>query len=105
VKKIEYNSHLTRSGIEGEWILRLLTYKEEYGYNTKDPYVLHKGKKATSKVIAYEKDMGKSIESETAFYRNLILSEDCEVSEYFKTAISQGKDDIPVYKIVDYFLL
>jgi hypothetical protein len=101
VKRIEYDSHLTRSGIEGEWVLRLLAYKEEYGYNTKDPYVSYRGIKATDNVIAYEKDVESS--EKTAFYRNLILSEKCVVSEYFKTTISQDKDGIPIYKIADNF--
>jgi group I intron endonuclease len=97
VKNIEYDSCLTGSGIEGKWILRLLAYKEEYGYNTKDPYVSHRGEKTTDRVVTYENNG-----NQTNYYRDLILTEDCEVSGYFKTAISQDKEDIPIYAVTEF---
>lgn len=36
---VEQKEHLTRSGIEGMWMLRLRTYDKRFGYNYKDPFV------------------------------------------------------------------
>lgn len=35
---VEERESLSRSGLEGAWMLKLKTYDKEYGYNYKDPF-------------------------------------------------------------------
>lgn len=36
---LEESEHLTRTGVEGKWIVKLGSYDTKLGYNYKDPYV------------------------------------------------------------------
>ena len=47
---VDKKENLTRSGIEGLWILKLKTYDKKHGYNYKDPFVWSRRGYATKNV-------------------------------------------------------
>lgn len=47
---VQESFNFTRSGIEGEWIVKLRTYDKRFGYNYKDPYVWHRRGKPTRRI-------------------------------------------------------
>lgn len=56
---VESAETFTGKGIEGKWILKMKSFDRRYGYNYKDPFVVTRTGKPTSKVA---KLLGVSVE-------------------------------------------
>ena len=50
IEIVEQNKNLTRTGIEGGWMIKLKTYDKRYGYNHKDPFVWSNKGKSTQNI-------------------------------------------------------